>query len=310
MTKNIIKCAVLFVVALVAVYAFGGSGVLALPLMGMAMLGPGMAWSGRQVNEYTDQNGPGVSLRRPSFWSGGNLISPSSVANLPLRKLDGMPIDEYLATVKSRIIDAVDYRHFDTRIIIAATNVVAGTYNFFAVQQNQPEASLDGGTTFARKTAEYTNAIAAGTIEGANTLIVDSVQFSIFIPHRDYNAFTTATGLPSTGAPSATDTNSATNSLGALHQGSYFQFSEPNYPIFAEGKVLDFPSDRSIGGALGGATAEGWTQIGWGRPKYLRYVRVMQPLHNFTCALQFFRTITFPMNMILELALCGVKLLG
>lgn len=286
-------------------------------LVGMSLLPVSQSMSGRAIQEYQDNNKnaqgvslPGISLRRPGYWQGGGYVSPQFVASLPLRALDGMPIDEYLNNIKGSVIDAVEYRFFDTRIIIAGTNLVAGTYNFFQKPIGSSEATLDGGTTIGNKTNEYTNAITIGTIEGANTLICDRMEISVYFPHRDFNAFTSNTGLPSTGAASATDTLSATNNLLALQQGSYFGFSQPNYPIFAEGKVLDFPSSRKIDGSFGGATPEGYVQNGGGDPRSLRYVRVMQALHNFTLQMQVYRTITFPLNTVIEVALCGIKLLG
>jgi hypothetical protein len=248
----------------------------------------------------------------PQYGAGGRveLPAPGNIQQLPLRLIDGMPYQDYINSLQGRILDAVDYRAFDTRIVIAATNVVAGNYDFFNIPIGGSENSLDGGTTFARKTEEYTNMLENGKIEGGNTLIVESMQISVFIPHRDFNAFTSNTGLPSTGAPSSTDTNSAINNLLALHFGTYFTFSQPNHGNFAEGKLLDFPSDRSIGAAFGGATPEGFVQVGMGVPQPMRYVRVLQTLHHFDVQMLAYRTITFPMNVIIEIGLCGLKLVS
>lgn len=308
--SQILFVLLMFAVAVVVHYFAPHVAAFTPGLVGMALLPVGTAGSGRPLQEYQDKYGPGISMRRPGYWQAGGYISPTVVANLPLRMLDGMPIDEYLSNIKGAVIDAVEYRFFDTRIVIAGTTLAAGTYSFFQKPLGSSETSLDGGTTFANKTQEYTNAITIGTIEGANTLIADRVEINVAFPHRDFNAFTSNTGLPSTGAPSATDTLSATNNLLALQQGSYFTFSQPNYPIFAEGKVLDFPSSRKLDGSFGGATSEGYVQNGGGDPNPLRYVRVMQALHNFTFSMQVFRSITFPLNTVIEVALCGIKLLG
>jgi hypothetical protein len=271
--------------------------------------------SGRPI----DNSQGTVSVVRPSGWQmlelpGGvrraQFLPSSDVFQLPLRQIDGMPTTEYLATLKDKILDAVEYDFFDTRICTAATTLTANQYRFFNIAQGGTENTLDGGTSITTKTPEYTNAIESGKVEGGNTLIVDSFQVSVFMTHRDFNALTANTGLPSTGAPSGTDTNSATNSLLAWAYGSYFTFSEPNRGIWCEGNPLTFPSDEVLTGSFGGSTPEGWVQVGAGRPRYLRYVRVLQSLHHFDCIMNVYRTITMPLQLIIRVKLCGLKLVS
>lgn len=243
-------------------------------------------------------------------WAGHGFRYPDPYA-LPLRLIDGMPAQDYIDQLQGRILDAQDARVADTRVIIAGQNVVAGEYNFFDKPlHDQSQKSLDNTITIADKTEEYTDMIESGKMEGGATLIVESLQCSVFIPHRDFGAFTANTGLPSTGAPSGTDTNSATNNLLALNYSSWLTFSEPSKGTYADGQLWDFPSDRVLTGAFGGSTPEGFIQIGAGVSRPLRYIRVLQSLHHFDVKLEFFRTITFPLNVIIEVALCGVKLVG
>lgn len=230
------------------------------------------------------------------------------VRNLPLRLIEGMPADSYIRGLQDKLLDVRYHRMTDRRVIAAGTTVPAGKYQFFDKKIHSAETSIDGSIAIADKTQDYTNMLDDGKIAGGNTMIVESLQCGVFIPHRDFNAFTANTGLPSTGAPSATDTNSATNSLLALHLNTYLTFSEPDFGVHAEGSVLDFPADRVINANYGGATSEGLVQIGVGQPEYLRYVRVLQENHHFDVELEFFRATTFPISVVIDMALVGQRL--
>jgi hypothetical protein len=238
-------------------------------------------------------------------------VAGIDVGKLPLRLIEGMPGQDYIDKLYDKILDARYFRATDRRVIAAGTTVVKGQYQFFDKPRNdQSDKSLDGSIAIANKGNDYTNMIEKGKIEGGNTLIVDSLQVSVFVPHRDFNAFTANSGLPSTAAPSATDTNSATNTVLALCLNTYLTFSEPDHGNFAEGGLWDFPADRVFNGCFGGSTPEGFVQIGVGQPEYLRQVRILQEMHHFDVTLEFFRDTTFPLAVILDVALCGLKLIG
>lgn len=229
---------------------------------------------------------------------------------LPLRNINGMPTTDYIENIKDQILDARDFRLFDTRAVAAGTNLTARKYDFFNIPQEGSETSLDGSVTILQKTANYTNLLENGKVEGGNTMIVDSMQVAVYVSHRDFNAFTASSIFPSTGAPSATDTLSATTNLQSLNYNTYLTFSEPNYGNFAEGNIAAFPSAECFSGAFGGQTTEGWIQIGMGQPQYLRYVRVLQELHHFDVDLTCYSTVTFGAQTIIQIALCGVKLVA
>lgn len=233
-----------------------------------------------------------------------------SVYELPLHLVNGMTAANYIASLQDNLLGVQYYRLTDRRVIGAGTTVPKGKYQFFDKQQHSDdEKSMDGGAVIADKTADFTNMRAAGTLPGGNTMIVESLQCSVFIPHRDFNGFTVSgTALPSTAAPATTDTNSATNSLLALHYNSKLSFSEPDYGVHADGSILDFPSDRFINAAYGGATSEGIVQVGMGQPEYLRYIRVLQASHHFDVELEVFRDTTFPLSVIIDMALVGQRL--
>jgi len=249
-----------------------------------------------------------ATLQGPPWWERNRLIVPDP-QQLPINLINGMPMQQYVTQVRPALLYAQSYRHYDTRVIVAGQNITAGTYRFFAVPQNGSETSIDGSINILSKTPEYTNALTAQTIEGGNTLICDSLQFEVCIPHRDWNALTTATGLPSTGAPSATDTNSATNTLSALILGTYIQFGEPNKPIFTQGQIDDFPDPGGLEGSFGGATSEGFIRVARGKA-WLDQVVLLQELHQFFVTMQVFRTITVPLSVVIRASLCGVKLFG
>lgn len=236
------------------------------------------------------------------------LPEPGYAYSLPLRKINGMPTTDYINQIKDDILDADDYRLFDTRGIAAGTNLTARKYDFFNIPAEGQETSLDGSVTILQKTANYTNLLENGKVEGGNTMIVDSLQVAVFCTHRDFNAFTANSIFPSTGAPNATDTNSGTLNLQALNYNTYLTFSEPNHGNFAEGNLAAFPSEEVFSGAFGGQTTEGWIQIGMGQPQYLRYVRVLQELHHFDVDLTCYATVTFPIQLVIQIALCGIKL--
>jgi hypothetical protein len=248
---------------------------------------------------------------RQIYYAEYNIAGALDVHSLPLRLIDGMPGEEYITKLYDKILDAKYYRATDRRVIATNTTVVKGQYQLFDVPKNSADdVSLDGSIAIAKKTKDYTNMIEKGKIEGGNTLIVDSLQVSVFIPHRDFNAFTANSGLPSSAAPSATDTNSATNTLLTLCLNTQLEFSEPDHGIYAEGGLWDFPADRVFNGCFGGATPEGFVQIGVGQPEYLRQVRILQELHHFDMTLEFFRDTLFPTAVIIDVALCGLKLVG
>lgn len=244
----------------------------------------------------------------------GRAVIPSSdfAYALPLRLINGMPTDQYVNAVKGQILDARDYRMFDTRWVAAAAALPVNKFDFFNVPVNKPEVSLDGSQTVLNKTQNYTNMLEDGKVEGGNTMIVDSIQVAVYTPHRDFNAFGTApvSAFPTTGAPSATDTLSGTLNLLALNYNTYLTFSEPNRGNFAEGHIFAFPSVEIASGFFGGQTTEGLIQIGVGQPQYLRYVRVLQELHHFDVDLTCYQATTFPIQMIIQIALCGIKLVS
>lgn len=256
-------------------------------------------WGLPQVGTVLGQDGMSRSF----------IPGPDYAYKLPLQLIDGMPSDQYVEQIKPQILDARDFAMFDTRFIAAATNLTAGNKKFFTVENGGSELSLDGSVTVANKTDNYTNMVESGKVEGGNTMIVDSLQVAIYLPHRDFNAFTANSAFPSTGAPAATDTNSGTLNLLALNYGTYLTFSEPNRGNFAEGNIFRFPSVEQPSGFFGGQTTEGAAVIG-GDPQYLRYVRVLQNLHHFDMTLECFSTITFPIQVIIQIALCGIKLVG
>jgi len=81
-----------------------------------------------------------------------------------------------------------------------------------------------------------------------------------------------------------------------------------NREIFSQGRIDDFPSDRTVCGAFGGSTPEGF--IGNfnydGAPEYLRNPVVLQSQHLFDVVMDAKRALTCPLNAEIGMALVGL----
>jgi hypothetical protein len=254
---------------------------------------------------------PRIVPRDPNNPSAGFYVYPSTRLPVTLADIENLQMPDYLG-MKGKIVNAVDHRRFDTNVVMAATDLAKGEYFYFDKKKNSTDRkTLDGGTTIAILDQTYTNMLDANRIEESWSLIVDSLQVDLIQSHRDFSGFTSNTGEPSTGAPSATDTNSATTQFLALTRNVNVKFEtidNVEKEIFAEGRIDDFPSDRSVCGAFGGATPEGF--IGNfnydGQPEYLRSPVVLQSQHLFQVVLQALRTVTCPLNAEIGIALSGL----
>ena len=225
-----------------------------------------------------------------------------------LNYLNNMPFADYAEKFQGRIMHARDHRRRDTRVVAAASTILKKVHKFFdAPKDSTSEKSLDGSITIDPKDESFTNMVESSKIEAGSTLIVESVQVGIFQTHRDFNAFAAGTGEPSDATPAATDTLSATNVLIGLCRSAEVRFGLGR-DVKAEGSPDSFPPDRGFSGALGGATPEGWIQIGFGAAKPMREIVVLQNLYHFFVEWEQYRALITPMNVEIEIALCGVLL--
>lgn len=251
-----------------------------------------------------------VQMQTPLTISGGRLV-PTSRQSVAMADIANLQMPNW-QRIKDFVVGGIDHRRYDTNVVMAATDLAKQTNEFFnkKIHANDRK-TLDGGTTIVDLDESYTNMLEASKIEQGWTLIVDSVQVDLIQSHRDFNAFTANTGQPSTGAPSATDTNSATTQYLGLCRSCFVQFESVDNvdkEIFAQGRIDDFPSDRSVCGAFGGSTPEGF--IGNfnydGSPEYLRNPVVLQSQHLFRVILTALRTFTCPLNAEIGIGLVGL----
>jgi|GEM_PF-5553633 len=233
------------------------------------------------------------------------------VAGLPLRKIDGMTSYNYIESLFNRLIDVKERGLYSGKMIAAGTTVKKGTYNFFDKAKNDSagDKSLDGSLTISNL-RPYTNMTTAGAVAGGHTQIVESLQIAVVIPTREFSGLDTATQMPSGGTnAAAADTKSATNDYLALAMNSKVTLSEPDFGEYASGKIWKFPSDQVPYGVLGGGTNEGFVGNG-GRPKFLRFIRVLQENHHFDLEWEFLNDTLFTHNIWIFAALVGLDLVG
>lgn len=249
-----------------------------LMLMGLVPLMPGQV--------YVDRPGP------------GRLYDPTYIQNF-----DGMTTRDYLKYFKDGIKNARDHSRVDTRIWAPATTIAAGTYDFFQTKSGDEEMSLDGGTSIT-KTDYHTNMQEGGKIEKGASLIVDSLQIEVTIPHREFNAFS-ADLSPSSAAVTATDTSSATAHMLALDRACIFELWR-GQKLLAEGTLSDFPAEGGFFGAFGGSTPEGYIQNGFGQAKYLREIVVLDAGYLFKLKMRVLTGILSVLNVEIRPKLCGV----
>lgn len=220
-----------------------------------------------------------------------------------VNNFDGMTSRDYLKYFKDGIKNARQHQRWDTRIWAPATTIAVGTYDFFAVSPGADEPSLDGGTVIT-KTDYLTNMQEGKKLERGSSLIVDSLQIEVVIPHREFNAFS-ADLSPASAAVTSTDTSSATAHMLALDRAAIFELWRGNR-LLAEGSLSDFPCAGGFFGAFGGATPEGYIQNGLGEPNYLREIIVLQEGYLFKLKMRVLTAILSVLNVEIRPRLCGV----
>jgi hypothetical protein len=241
------------------------------------------------------------------WWNPGD--AGINVSSLPLRLVDGMPAESYIANLANKILDVRERGLYARKIIAAGTTVKKGVYQFFDKTKNDSDVSLDGSLAIDSLQG-YTNLIENGKVAGGHNQIVETVQARVVIPTRQFNALDADIQLPAGGTNKViADTKSATNSMLALMYNTKLTFSEPDYGEFASGPLWKFPAASAPYAAFGGATQEGFV-ANVGLPNYLRFIRVLQEMHHFDCELEFACDTEFPQGAIIDISLDGLDFVG
>jgi hypothetical protein len=225
-----------------------------------------------------------------------------------IQNLDGMTTRDYLKYFKDGIKDAQDIPRYYTRIWAPGTTIAANDGNataFFQKKVGDEELSLDGGTSITL-TDYHTNMMEGGKIEKGTTLIVDSLQLEVTIPHREFNGFS-ADLSPSTAVVTATDTSSATAHMLALDRAIIFELWRGKKQL-GQGTLSDFPSEGGFFGAFGGSTPEGYIQNGFGQPSHLRETIVLNDGYLFTLKARVLTAITNVLNVEIRAKLSGLQI--
>lgn len=213
--------------------------------------------------------------------------------------------------------DALDWYIYDTLRFKAATAMPTQPLKFFGLGIGQDAGIANASTERYTKTLSDTNLVDGYRLQRGEVMIVDTIQICV-----EFSGSTDTT-YPTSGAGAEEPTNttaaaaiSSSNAISAICFQGAITFTVANKD-YENGQLIQFPSEFGFSGWAGagsGATTavnaientEAHVNNGFGRPRYLRFPRMIPALTNFFVTLLWLQAFTNPRQFNLRCYLGGV----